>query len=250
MNDLSIRCFDNNHVFYSMTIALPGILIWGIGVPTGCLALIWKNRLLLSKLHMKLRFGFLYNGYELDRFYWEFVILYRKIAIISCSVFLSTISVPVQALTVLLVLVVFLYMQSVHRPYVSPELNLMELRSIMVATVTICCGLFYLTGDLSEGAKIFFFALIVVSNAYFLILWVRCMMDVGLSMLTKSVPWVKKIRMLPELDGLEVDTAINERYINPFVYKLGRQDVFTFIRQTNPETILRRQGTIGSMDRN
>lgn len=249
VNDLSIRCFDSNHVFYSMTIALPGIVIWGIGVPTGCLALIWKNRLLLGKLQMKLRFGFLYNGYELDRFYWEFVILYRKIAIISCSVFLSTISVPVQALTVLLVLVVFLYMQSVHQPYSSPELNLMELRSIMVATVTIYCGLFYLTGDLSEGAKLFFFALIVVSNAYFLILWVRCMMDVGLSILTKNVPWVKKIRMLPELDGLEVDTAINERYINPFVYKLGRQDVFTFIRQTNPEAILRRQATIGAMDR-
>ena len=249
VNDLAIQCFNSDHIFYSLTIALPGIVVWGIGTPAVCLAYIWKNRLLLGKLQMKLRFGFVYNGYELDRFYWEFVILYRKIAIICCSVFLSTISIPIQALTVLLVLVVFLYMQSVHEPYFSPELNLMELRSIMVATVTIYCGLFYLTGDLSEEAKVFFFALIVISNAYFLVLWIRCMMDVGLSLLTRTVPWVKKIRMLPELDGLEINTAVNERYINPFVYKMGRRDMFTFIRPMDEETTLKRQTTIGNDDR-
>jgi hypothetical protein len=44
----------------------------------------------------------------------------------------------------------------------------MELRSVFVASVTIYCGLYYLTGDLGEVAKILFFLVMLIVNLYFL----------------------------------------------------------------------------------
>jgi len=39
-------------------------------------------------LETKQKFGFLYNGYKKEYFFWEIVIMYRKILIIFISVFL------------------------------------------------------------------------------------------------------------------------------------------------------------------
>ena len=45
--------------------------------------------------------------------------------------------------------------------------------SILTSSTTICSGLFYLTEKLDEGVKIFFFALILISNALFLGKWIK-----------------------------------------------------------------------------
>jgi hypothetical protein len=58
---------------------------------------------------MKRTLGFLYLGYVDHKFYWEFVILYRKISIAFISVFLVSISIDVQALAVMCVLLTSFY---------------------------------------------------------------------------------------------------------------------------------------------
>jgi hypothetical protein len=117
---------------------------------------------------MKLRFGFLYNGFKKSKFYWEFVIMLRKIVIICIVFFIGNQSIPIQALTLVLLLLNFLVLQYLTRPYASIELNQMELRSVLVASVTIFCGLYYLTKDLGENAKMLFFIVILLANLYFL----------------------------------------------------------------------------------
>ena len=70
-------------MFYALAVALPSIIVWGIGVPAVCLSLLFgKFNQRLSEVNVKVRFGFLYNGYEKQEYYWEFVIMYRKIAVI------------------------------------------------------------------------------------------------------------------------------------------------------------------------
>jgi hypothetical protein len=48
----------------------------------------------------------------------------------------------------------------------------MEIRGILVAAVTIYCGLCYLTDDLNEGSKITLFCIMVTANAYFLLIFI------------------------------------------------------------------------------
>jgi hypothetical protein len=99
------------------------------------------------------------------------VILYRKIIIICLTVFLNTVSIPVQGLFILLILVLSWLLQYYTQPFNKEKLNSMELRSIFVATVTIYCGMFYLTKDLDEPGKICLFVIMIIVNAYFLSVW-------------------------------------------------------------------------------
>jgi hypothetical protein len=172
-SDLSIRCFDAQHTTYAIGVALPAIIVWGIGVPSFILGVLVRRHRLLYRVSTKARFGFLYNGFKRTHFYWEFLILYRKILIISLAVFLGSESVPVQALSVMVILVSFLFLQYWQEPYTIDELNKMELRAILTASITIYCGLYYLTQHLGEGAKIAMLVVMVVTNCYFLYFFLR-----------------------------------------------------------------------------
>jgi hypothetical protein len=80
----------------------------------------------------------------------------------------------------------------------------MEYRSILVATVTIYCGLYYLTKDLEDTSKIILFVVIVVINAYFLIYWIRKMMGAGISFASTKIPCLKRLFRIKELaDGMD-----------------------------------------------
>lgn len=75
---------------------------------------------------LKIKYGFLFSGYDARTFYWEVVIMYRKILIIAASVFLSTVSTEAQVLVVIFVIVVSMFLQVRLSPYYTPTLNQME----------------------------------------------------------------------------------------------------------------------------
>jgi hypothetical protein len=43
-------------------------------------------------VQLKMKYGFLFSGYDARTYFWEVIIMYRKILIIATSVFLSTVS--------------------------------------------------------------------------------------------------------------------------------------------------------------
>ena len=51
---------------------------------------LYKNREGLQTSEIKEQFGFLYNGYRKSSYYWEIVIIFRKLTIIFISVFLQS----------------------------------------------------------------------------------------------------------------------------------------------------------------
>lgn len=85
---MTIRCWSVAHSFWSYTTAMPSIVVWGLGIPFFALVLMYRERHHLERVTTKEKFGFLYNGYQSQYFYWEIVIMYRKIAMIFISVFI------------------------------------------------------------------------------------------------------------------------------------------------------------------
>jgi hypothetical protein len=142
--DLSVKCWDTDHSEVVYFYAIPCIVIWCVAAPLLCLIHLVRKRKVLDRIDVRMVFGFLFHGYSRKHFYWEFTVVYRKILIISCSVFLSQ-NIPIQALTVMILLLLALHFQSKMKPYINDELNACELRSILVATLTIYCGLYFLT---------------------------------------------------------------------------------------------------------
>ena len=243
--DMDIRCWDSTHSLYSLALGIPAIVIWVFAVPLGCLMTLIRNRRQQDELWFKMRYGFLTNGYMRKRYYWEFVILYRKVLIIICSVFLSG-TIAVQALTVELILFLFLLLQARVSPYTTKQLNHLELIGIIVADVTIYCGLYFLT-DLSTKSSWFFFTVIVVINAVFLLYWVSALLAYALDKFLSHIYVIRTIfhlkeRFDPEIEQFlelyrETESCAHFGSDLKWVYRrmaAGGRDLFAGVRKLRP----------------
>ena len=107
--DYQVRCgIDRQYNLIAYYVALPCLFLWGLGIPLAVYSLMAKNKAYLTTENVKQQFGFLYNGYKRHNYYWEIVIMYRKILCIFVAVFLRPQGVIVQALILLIMLGVFL----------------------------------------------------------------------------------------------------------------------------------------------
>ena len=165
--NITIECWNTEYTWYSVLVAIPSIIVWVFGVPTLILIIMIKRKKYLQHDSNRVVFGFLFNGYKLHKFFWEFLIMYRKIIIIAISVFMSSSNTSVQALTVVVVLFAALYIQYINKPYNHSELNHMETEALFTATITIYCGLFYLTSYDNQYFKMFLFCIMAFGNIYF-----------------------------------------------------------------------------------
>eukprot|EP00347_Sterkiella_histriomuscorum_P017716 403348268 len=183
-DDLEIVCWTSAHKLYSLFVAVPSMIVWGLGIPFFAFLLLTKVRLILDKIESRERLGFLYRGYRKQFYFWEIIIMYRKIALIFISVFVSTYGVIAQALIVFILLIVFLFFNIKKQPFQTLALNDLETLSLLTSMITIYCGLFFVSSmpqeyidelpDLGEGAlqldentKLFFFSMIMISNITF-----------------------------------------------------------------------------------
>mmetsp|Transcript_14795 Transcript_14795/g.27383 ORF Transcript_14795/g.27383 Transcript_14795/m.27383 type:complete len:1343 (-) Transcript_14795:57-4085(-) len=228
LNDnLDIRCYSARHSFYAITVVLPTLLVWGVGFPALILALLVKRKNRLNDLSMKLRFGFLYSGFRKSKFFWEFFIIVRKIIIICCVVFIGNHSIRIQALTITFILTVFLVIQFNVKPYNSVDLNKSEMYSILCAAVTLYCGVYYLTKDLDEGSKIFFFIVMIIMNLVYLVFFVS---HLTLSLQHKFIeafPFLRKALNMPP-GNFFPESSASRGPLAHLVYEVEGAKVYSF----------------------
>ncbi|CDW85156.1 UNKNOWN [Stylonychia lemnae] len=187
-DDLEILCWNTQHKFYSYYVAIPSIIVWGLGIPFFALIILERINKQLDKIQIRQKYGFLYRGYKIDYYYWEIVIMYRKILIILIAVFVSNFGVIAQSLFMLFVLLGFLMVNLQKEPFQIKELNDLESLSLITSMITIYCGLFFILNkplqwieqnpDDSRGAisldnnsQRSLLAFILLSNIVFLLFW-------------------------------------------------------------------------------
>jgi hypothetical protein len=51
--DLQIVCYEGPHYFWSMGIALPSLVVWGLGIPFFAFVLLARDKERLGTLEMK-----------------------------------------------------------------------------------------------------------------------------------------------------------------------------------------------------
>lgn len=68
-------------------------------------------------------YGLIFQGFKKQYFYWEFIVYSRKLAIIACSVFMTRLSVDIQAIFVLGVSTMNYVAQKFFHPYDQDVLN-------------------------------------------------------------------------------------------------------------------------------
>ena len=145
IGDLDIECFSGSHLLWAVFGGVPGLLLWVMGIPLGTWLLLREAREHLESPQVKSKYGFLFKGYHPNTYYWESVIMYRKVAMIFVSVFLQAFGTRIQAFTVFLLILFFVVLTSKRRPYLSRQLNDLEQISLVTSGVTIYSGMLFLS---------------------------------------------------------------------------------------------------------
>lgn len=88
--DYEITCWNSAHLSWTYTVAVPCLLVWVFGAPM--LAFLSMTKLYRDKSLTKQRthWGFLANGFKDHYFYWEIIIIYRKVLILFISAYSGT----------------------------------------------------------------------------------------------------------------------------------------------------------------
>jgi hypothetical protein len=61
--DVTKDCYDNEHILYTLTLALPSLLLWGLALPLYFLKFMISHKNDLHRSWMRICLGFLYEDY-------------------------------------------------------------------------------------------------------------------------------------------------------------------------------------------
>lgn len=105
----------------------------------------------------------------------EFVIMYRKIIILS----LNLLSVSLLSKTIFLIIVsaVFTLLTFFARPFLLKQMNFLEFYSNLSALITIYSGALYIS-DVSDSFKAITFICILIVNILFGVLWIKSFLQI------------------------------------------------------------------------
>ena len=80
-----MECFTGSHLYWAIFGGIPALLLWVLGILLGIWMLLHESRDELEDLKIKSKYGFIFNGYQPRTYYWESVIMFRKVAMIFVS---------------------------------------------------------------------------------------------------------------------------------------------------------------------
>ena len=115
--DLEENCNSTRRNLYVLFIGIPQLLLFVLGLPIIGLGFLYRNRFNLDTIPVRARYGIFFGGYRKDRYYWEFFLVFRKVAVIAISGFGVGMSAEMQALLLLLILMVCCILQYQFQPF-------------------------------------------------------------------------------------------------------------------------------------
>ena len=174
--DVQLECYTAQHWSFALLVGLPGVIGYVIGTPLLTFYVLYKRRHKLtisgpSGDETRKTYGFIYLGYSL--YYWEVVIMTRKVSMVIVAVFGLRATVQTQALMALLVVLLAGAAHIYAKPFDIPILDRLELYGLITAFITLYFGMFFFTRDVEESP--FFLAVITTiilsSNFAFISYW-------------------------------------------------------------------------------
>lgn len=138
--DVQLECFTPEHNLMIGLVATPSIVAYVILWP----ALVYRVLSMRQhKMHVKglgghmtrSTYGFLYRGYSQKRFYWEIVIMMRKVLMVIVATVGLRATVQTQGMLALLVISISLAAHLQFKPFDEPSLDRLELYGLVTAFI-------------------------------------------------------------------------------------------------------------------
>ncbi|EAS07788.2 transmembrane protein, putative (macronuclear) [Tetrahymena thermophila SB210] len=130
LSQLTEECWTSTHILFTLSLTIPAIIIWILLVP-----LIFFYRIFVASKNKKLdrfqtiqRYGYLYQEYRQNKFYWEFIKMYERVFITLSLVYFNNYPIE-QGFCISFIILLYIYLSYTHRPYLNQQINLIDQRS-------------------------------------------------------------------------------------------------------------------------
>ena len=142
--DLEATCYQGTHLWWAGLGGGSGLFLWVAGIPWVAFAVLRDKRHQLGNADIRQRYGFLFSGYKERAYFWESLVMLRKVAVIFVAVFLRSLGTRIQAFALFVLLLAFLGLTHQRRPFRTRRLNHLELLSLAASASTVYAGFFFL----------------------------------------------------------------------------------------------------------
>lgn len=141
---------------------IPGILVYVIALPAYLFSVVYKNQEFIELIKDKQdlskqkqfqveqfvgSYGFLFNGYKKEYYYFEFITMFSKVLIIFATEYLRKVSNEIQVLISIIIIISSIMSIIKLRPYESVRYGEENIQSQSIQMVIMYVGLFYMTNS-------------------------------------------------------------------------------------------------------
>jgi len=158
MADLQEPCFTGQHQAYMLLLTIPQLLVYVLGLPLTAALLIFRNKEKLYEEPFSTRYSLLYIGYRKDREWWELIIAFRKVAVVSIGTFGTVMGVvDLQAFIALGTVFISIVLHLLFQPFDTATKNGKKLHNLEFIALCVCWftfwgGLLYFLGHEKAGS--------------------------------------------------------------------------------------------------
>jgi hypothetical protein len=167
--DMTLGCSAPSSVAWQLAAGVPTFVLFSCGIPLISYLALRRNRHRLSDRRIKQVYGFLFAGFNDEVYFWESVIMMRKVGLSVVAVFLEPVGIDIQAYVALGILFGASVLHAAYWPYELASVNYLEMFSLVASFVTICMGLFTLSPNSTESVQIFATAGIFTAQILFFV---------------------------------------------------------------------------------
>ncbi|CAD8136644.1 unnamed protein product [Paramecium pentaurelia] len=124
------------HTIWLISFVIPSFFILGLLIPFLFWFVVYYNRKQLNSMKVRKMWGYLYNEYKLETYYWETLKILQKELIILVLLYYSD-YVAVKASLVFLILYIYSHLSTKYKPYQSALLNKIDFLSTSICSISI-----------------------------------------------------------------------------------------------------------------
>ena len=218
IDDLSIECYTPIYNFYR-TICYLALIAYGIGIPTIGFGILFKYRYNLydnkNRYEGAAPLSFLFLGYRNQVWYYEFIVMFKKVTLILISVFLKNYS-RYQMITASLLMQIAFFLHVFLKPYDNISqygilCNRLESMSLLALVVTLNSGLFFGTIESGYELGVFESFLIVLLFILNIFVFLQFIYHIYVLVIDTTVEKTKKIAQKILLKEIEDDEYAEEK---------------------------------------
>ncbi|GFH11899.1 uncharacterized protein HaLaN_07477 [Haematococcus lacustris] len=153
--DMEQQCFQGAHRTLALSLGIPGLLFIAGGIPIASAWYLALHSVEQRESDVQLRacWMFMYADYRTCRFFWESVVMLRKVVIAAAMVFLAITDIGLQVATSAIIVLLFLFLHLAARPYNNELLNKLELLSQAVVLTNLLLSA-YLTYPTTSQVRV------------------------------------------------------------------------------------------------